>query len=1194
MSAPPDRGGSDEISITEGSQRAHTPAHEPSRAPPPPPPPPANSLACMLKLPQAPNTSLLMSPCTLKNLTNGPVETETTRCQVHRLECTSASSVPLADKESNFRASEAVMVEGSSVNLLAISTLSADSPLMNRYLALPTAMSCRDLAVVEVRVAECPDVSMQTGVSTQLQSIDAFSVRQSSHTSSSVASALPRVAMKAQPTPKARGTTTSLSAQATAQSRAGKSHLVRASVIATDSGAAAPPNDRDDGNSLGEDSFGSVHDGMRREWNFSLSFVHESARVRLQISPQWVQKFVDVADMQPQLHLDRDVKHCPLSPVLTYTDVSAVMGGGDVPKKQPPGSHKESEPDASLSGDAEEDGAQALGDDLWLEKAKTVQLCYSHIPPDMTLANFCIVCVQHILKDPDVISVDDDTALRKLRLGHKLTCPYRLGGRYRSFHFSFALCNKSNLMNDSAYAIGTIVNQRGYLLIARCLDETELDGYVQKLFLPHYTNPAKVLFDHDLTYGDISSLLLSDQQATYGELCFEDRDAALSFSLPMYPMRFRPDFSPAKTVGVGSITCMTLEISVHERLFDDTTVAEVTGVPKYKVNSIVLCIDVEDVARMGYPNILATEQYSELKIKRLLEVFPDAKLIGQPTTILLGGRAGRSYTATFVYEPMQCVVKAMVVSTLVGSRGVTALYLSRLGGGGFDMYLYLYQQLLRSVCYLEQNALRIDFDRREVVNVRLMDSDLLHLYGTTEDDQRELEIHRKLLKESNDGKAIGATYLSIPVEEGGVGASFFRSSSRSRNLPESMGGDDESTGVSSHRRRSINMHSSRMSNASTPEGYRVASQGRSDSVDETEEDDLWERLSLHSQSLISVSAIPRLQDSLDDEDDDDDDDAIPLAAMALTTAAGSSTAREDVATPPPRSMTPRDLNTAAPNHGTGGTILKPCTGRNGFGIQSARSSLLLRQGNSFSRQSSTSGIRSNSLPIGRPTNTCISTPCLSPPTTGIVSQLTESMHRPSGESLVAGEPAASGTEDVTAGPASLTMEAATYHQVVEGALEKVSAYQHVPSLRDVYVRCCDLQHCRPNSYLLTKLPTDPRFTHRVEEIDLTANYLGHNGFVTMLSLLEHLTALRGVYFNKMGLENIDAQNMCEALANVPTLTSVYVEDNPKITLPATKFFTRMLNRNRSIKKISLVGTGLGESVQHKLEQQAQENQDAEQ
>lgn len=146
-----------------------------------------------------------------------------------------------------------------------------------------------------------------------------------------------------------------------------------------------------------------------------------------------------------------------------------------------------------------------------------------------------------------------------------------------------------------------------------------------------------------------------------------------------------------------------------------------------------------------------------------------------------------------------------------------------------------------------------------------------------------------------------------------------------------------------------------------------------------------------------------------------------------------------------------------------------------------------------------------------------------------------------------------------------------------------------PSLRDVYARCCDLQHTRPNSYLLKKLPTDPRFTSNVEEVDLTANYLGRNGFAAVLATLEHLTGLRRVLFNNMALDNVDAENMCEALAMIPTLGSVSVEHNPKITLPATRHFTRMLMANPSITALSLVGTRLGESVIKRLELQAKQN-----
>eukprot|EP00658_Telonema_sp_P-2_P084874 TRINITY_DN9544_c0_g1_i2.p1 TRINITY_DN9544_c0_g1~~TRINITY_DN9544_c0_g1_i2.p1 ORF type:complete len:174 (+),score=35.34 TRINITY_DN9544_c0_g1_i2:248-769(+) len=77
-----------------------------------------------------------------------------------------------------------------------------------------------------------------------------------------------------------------------------------------------------------------------------------------------------------------------------------------------------------------------------------------------------------------------------------------------------------------------------------------------------------------------------------------------------------------------------------------------------------------------------------------------------------------------------------------------------------------------------------------------------------------------------------------------------------------------------------------------------------------------------------------------------------------------------------------------------------------------------------------------------------------------------------------------------------------------------------PSLRDVYVRCCETcGGCRPNSYLYNKLPLNSRFTNSVEELDLTSNYVGHQGFQAILNFIEYLPRLKILIFDDMGLDN---------------------------------------------------------------------------
>lgn len=363
-------------------------------------------------------------------------------------------------------------------------------------------------------------------------------------------------------------------------------------------------------------------------------------------------------DSIESLHkLDRDVKHCPMMPFLCYTDHTTAAQVGT----------------------------------FWEETPKSVTLMYSHIPHSMTLRGFCKRAVQHVLQDPRVASVDGQTKVHRLAIGNKVSgCSAKLGGTHASFHFYYVVADKIRSRSEYRYAIGTIAGQRGYLMTVSCGKEVDLRQYVKQLFLQYYTSERNCRLDCDVTYEECTSTVLKEQQQLFGELCFEDRDAGVRFAFPMHPQVIRPDYSPIQSVGVGSISCMTFELESYQKLMDDFVDSDITGMPKYKVNNVALFLDVEDVARMGYPGIMTIDQYSKLKIHRLCEVFRDARTVGSPISITLGSRAGRSATVTFPYEGLGGVVKGMLVSTLIGNYGVTVMYFTKLGGGLFDAHLYIF------------------------------------------------------------------------------------------------------------------------------------------------------------------------------------------------------------------------------------------------------------------------------------------------------------------------------------------------------------------------------------------------------------------------------------------------------------------------------------------------------------------------
>ncbi|KAF5226044.1 hypothetical protein ECC02_000978 [Trypanosoma cruzi] len=857
--------------------------------------------------------------------------------------------------------------------------------------------------------------------------------------------------------------------------------------------------------------------GMRREWNFSLTFVHQAARVVMQLSPQWESTFIDPRDFEQLNRLDRDVKHCPMMPALRYTDLSAVMK----PKNE-----------------------------LWTEIPKRVSIMYSHIPPDMTLAAYCIRSVQHVLSDPHVVSVDGSTDLLHLRVGGKLRCPHRLGG-CRSFQFRYHVSVKSKLIKDMVYAIGTIINQRGYLCTVQCSEEEELEGYLKKNFLPQFTNPDKFAVDQDVEYEEMTSTILKEQQELFGELHYFDADAAVAFSIPMHPMRIRPDFSPTQTVGVGSVACMTLELYVHQKLIDDLAEADIMGMPKYKVNPVILFLDVEDVARMGYPRIMSTEQYSHLKTKRLLEIFADAKLVGTPVTNQMGIRAGRSRTVTLTYEPLNTVVKVMTVSTIVGSHGVSAVFLTKLGGGLFDAHLYLYQQLLKGIKFCERSAAKIHLSRSRTVNVRLLEQNIPRVYADAPADERQaMERHLKFLRESSDGRVEGGIVIVVPPEEGGLekrdeqktrSASSYRRQLHSQ--PSNL--NDSTTGRHSAGSNNSQMLIFRGSGSCVDRGPSevLCEEYEETSVDEEGASLSNLELSFHSNSVISASSIAHLGDAVPDDslvDADAEGTAIRRGSAAASPTDSGECGGELLATSSPLMQVPAH--------------------------NSAELSALMvaevAEREALCPSSATTPERLN-LPHSSTVSGFVD---------GTEGGLAETPHATQQQQQEERDD-----------------EQRHQQQLREVLKDNEADVYFGPSLHDIYVRSCDMQRCKPNSYLLKKLPTDPRFTNGVLELDLSSNYLGRGGFVALLNLMEHLPQLRTVYFNDMSLDNVDAENLCEALIGNKSLRAVYLRNNSKITLPSTRFFTRLLRANTNIVVLDLKGTRLGHNVIKKLEEDAKKN-----
>nr|CCC91917.1 conserved hypothetical protein [Trypanosoma congolense IL3000] len=850
-------------------------------------------------------------------------------------------------------------------------------------------------------------------------------------------------------------------------------------------------------------------DGMRREWNFSLTFAHQAARVTLQLSPHWETTFIDPRDIEQLNRLDRDVKHCPMMPALGYDDLGV---------------------------------AQRRKDDLWSEKPKKVTILYSHIPPDMTLVAYCVRSVQHVLSSNHVIELDGCVDLLRLTIGKKLRCPHRLGGQ-RSFHFHYTTAVQSKV-KSTVYAIGTIINQRGYLCTVECAGRDDLDWYVSKVFLPHYTSTDKFMIDQNVTYHEVSNVILKEQQELFGELCYSDTNAAVSFSLPMHPMRIRPDYSPTQTVGVGSIACMTLDLNIYQRPLERAEEDSVSGAIPYKINQAVLFLDVEDVVRMGYPRIMSTEQYSNMKISRLLDIFKDAKVVGTPGISYLGVRTGRSRTLTLTYEPFNAVAKVMMTSTIVCGLGVTAVFITKLGGGVFDAHLYLYQQLLKGINFLNSDIPKGSLSRFDTTSVRLVEQNLFRFYlSAPSDEQQVMETHLKFLRESCDARVESGVAVNVPVEEGGLAT-------------KPLGVKHHST--SSSTTMSAGPHFERV--PSGVEDAEHASQGDRDSPALPSSSFAGDSYSsFHSQLGISVGGILIVEGAVEGEEGGDGG----KTPCNVDTPVVSTL---DVVEGPAENVPPSTVTVIVPTTSAAAAAAPAATAAGGAS----------RDGTELA---------STALDGGHQPSDAVT----------VQSSMESPDRNPSPKSSL-------DVVDVSAVESHSTVRKQQpaeedWEEQNRKIQELLSAEEtdkrHGVSIYDAYVRSCEVQRCKPNSHLLKKLPTDPRFTNAIHELDLTSNYLGHSGFVALLNTIGNFPNVHTLHFNDMSLDNQDVEYLCDVLKDNKSVREVHLRNNNQITLPSSRSFTQLLRENKGIVALSLEGTGLTNTVIQRLQEQIEKNKVAE-
>jgi hypothetical protein len=804
--------------------------------------------------------------------------------------------------------------------------------------------------------------------------------------------------------------------------------------------------------------------GMLREWTFSATLEHKAARITLRLLPQWIVSNLD-ADEVAQAP-DPLRKFTAIKPFLAFRDLTASVKMGD----------------------------------MWEEVEKVTTLYRCRLA-GASMKEWCKRCIQLVISDERTVSLDGNKRLQAVAVGDKLRkSPWKLGG-HRTFMFTYTQHDKTATITDSHHiAVGTIVDGSGYLVLVSCTREEELNAYVTDSLMPSLALPDQCKLNVDVTYTECPHATLAQQQELFGMLRYFDKGAAIEFTLPMHPLHMRPDHSPLQSAGFGSLACLTLDLEVFQKLYDEADQgghSSVPGMPRYKPNSVVLYVEVEDVVKIGFPPVMSVDQYAALKTKKLLDTFRDARVVGAPLSLPLGQRVGRSTTCTFSYEmeaptagigsggigrtsrrTTTMAVKAIVVTTLVGNHGATAVYFTKLGQAIFDSHLYIFHHLLRTLHFYTERDLVGAFSKEHASRVRLTDQDLPRAYAAGGEKSRPLlEKHLKAIHASTDGETEDATIIVVKAE-----------------------GDDEELAESTKA----------LAAALVPTHESEDALGDSDSI-------------------VSVRDIPHLAD---------------LEVMLTAPPPGDGDANGES----------READAA---HGAG---------------------------DEPSERAATSGEANASA--GAPTEDKPSDPAQRS-----AASTAENRKTPDGNSFGQGPGDRAGTphegganEDGGIGAAEAADDDAASALVME-ALRSDGDGGHArgPALRGLYKALCDEEGAKPNSYLVQKLPDDPRFTSGIEELDMSFNYVGHAGFRAILRLLAYLPKLRSIHFNSMSLDNADVEVLCRVLAENRTVTAVHIKNNARVSLPSSPHLLRLLRQNRRVTVLTIAGSAMSSELVAKIE-----------
>lgn len=140
--------------------------------------------------------------------------------------------------------------------------------------------------------------------------------------------------------------------------------------------------------------------------------------------------------------------------------------------------------------------------------------------------------------------------------------------------------------------------------------------------------------------------------------------------------------------------------------------------------------------------------------------------------------------------------------------------------------------------------------------------------------------------------------------------------------------------------------------------------------------------------------------------------------------------------------------------------------------------------------------------------------------------------------------------------------------------------------RILYLKRCTMMGVKPNT-AVDRLLIEAR--DAITEIDLSKNYIGPNGLLALLDVVEQNPNIERLVLGNNGANNLVVERLCVIARSHPALKEVVLDDNP-ISHLAGRMLLYTIQTNPKITKLSLRGTVLQPQMLARIALQLNRNQ----